>query len=74
MLESIGGQTMLVKVTGVEGGTYLINPDRIALVERYRTKAGEEASTIVFETETFLRVSETLDEIWGIVERSKNEN
>lgn len=63
---------MLVKVTGVEGGTYLINPDRIALVERYKARSGKDGSTIVFETETFLRVSETLDEILDIVERSEN--
>lgn len=61
---------MLIKVTGIEGGAYLINPNRIMLIEPYKSRTYKEATTIVFDEANILRVVESFDEILGLIERS----
>ena len=54
---------MLIKLTGISGGVYLVNPGKIMFIAPYKTRSNEEASEIVFGADNVLRVSATIDEI-----------
>ena len=67
-----GKKTMLIKVTGIEGGAYLINPNRIMLIEYYESEPNKKITQIIFKPTEFLRVQESFDEILELIERSEN--
>ncbi len=62
---------MIIKLTGIEGGTILVNTERIKFVVPYSTRGHIDASIVDFDEDN-IRVSESPEMILKLIERSEN--
>ena len=63
---------MFIKVTGINGEKFIINTKRIMCIEPYSTRGYIDASIIVFDESNIIKVSESAEMIWKLIERSEN--
>lgn len=63
---------MFIKVTCTNGKPFIINTERIMCIEPSSTKKYGNASTIVFNENSFIEVCEDPDMIMNLIERSEN--
>jgi hypothetical protein len=63
---------MIIKLTGIEGGTILVNTEIIKFVVPYSTRGHIDASIVDFGEDSHIRVSESPEMILKLIERSEN--
>jgi hypothetical protein len=63
---------MIIKLTGIESGTILVNTERIKFVVPYSTRGHIDASIVDFGEDSYIRVSESPEMILKLIERSEN--
>lgn len=63
---------MIIKLTGIEGGTVLVNTEKIKFVVPYSTRGYIDASIVDFGEDSHIRVSESPEMIVKLIERSEN--
>jgi uncharacterized protein YlzI (FlbEa/FlbD family) len=66
------GMSKYIKVKGLNGKGYVINAERIMCIESHSERGYIDASVIVFNENSFIKVSESPDMILKLIERSEN--
>ena len=68
---------MFVKVTGIDGANYYINPSRVMVLEEYKvgkfnnSNYNGDACTVVFSSDSLIRVRGSMEEIVSLLRCNK---